>query len=515
MKTKLTPFSKLLIVVVVLVGLGLLFNKYKDQIMPSGEETNTNENEFVNEEEDVNEDVKLIKIGVVTWGGYAGGQYFNEGFKANKKSRFYKDYGFMVEFRVLDDFVNSREVWKAGKVDLLWATIDAFTTEVEGLKEFEPQVIFQADWSRGGDAIVARRGINSVKDLKGKTVAFAEMTPSHTFLLWLLEAGSLNYKDIKIKPVASAIDAAELFKAGEVDAAVVWSPDDALCVEAVKGSKVLQSTKDASHIIADIFVAKKKYVENNKKELKQLMEGWFKGAAEINTNDKAKRKAAKILNENFEGVDEEFTYNAINNVRLCTYGDNLNFFNLNRNYSGMTGENIYNKMKKKYKDIGIIDGRIQPWRTLANSSLVKSLDMNTPGQNAEGSKEFTEATDEVKTSAALSTKGVPIYFRTGEFKLDENAKYIIDNEFLDLAKSFANARIRIEGNTDNVGNRTSNITLSKNRANSVVRYLVSEHGFNKKRFIVAGNGPDNPVDNNNTEKGREKNRRTDFEILSN
>jgi NitT/TauT family transport system substrate-binding protein len=248
MKKKLTPFAKLLIVAVIIAGLGFAFYKYKDKIIPnSGNKTeNTN-----------TDGERVIKVGVVTWGGYAGGQYFNEGFAANKESRFYKDYGFMVEFKVLDDFVASRNAWKTGDVDLLWATIDAFTTEAQGLQQFEPQVIFQADWSRGGDAVVVTRGINNVKDLKGKKVAFAEMTPSHTFLLWLLEAGGLTYSDIDAVKVANAIDAADLFKKGKVDAAVVWSPDDADCVAKVPGSKILQSTKSASHIIfAYIFIAK-------------------------------------------------------------------------------------------------------------------------------------------------------------------------------------------------------------------------------------------------------------------
>ena len=45
-------------------------------------------------------------------------------------------------------------------------TIDAFPTEAGGLAEYEPQVVFQADWSRGGDAIVARRGISKISDLR-------------------------------------------------------------------------------------------------------------------------------------------------------------------------------------------------------------------------------------------------------------------------------------------------------------------------------------------------------------
>ena len=111
---------------------------------------------------------------------------FNEGFEANEESRFFKEYGFKVDFKILDDFDASRAAWKNDEVNLLWATIDAFPTESGGLAQYDPVVVFQADWSRGGDAVVVRRGITRVSDLKGKKIAVAEMTPSHSFLIWLL-----------------------------------------------------------------------------------------------------------------------------------------------------------------------------------------------------------------------------------------------------------------------------------------------------------------------------------------
>jgi NitT/TauT family transport system substrate-binding protein len=94
--------------------------------------------------------------------------------------------------------------------------------------------------------------------LKGKVVAVTPSTPSMTFLLWMLEAANLKLSDLKqIKEVPSAIDAATAFKSGQVDAAVVWSPDDEIIVREVAGSKILQSTKQASNIIADVYMAKK------------------------------------------------------------------------------------------------------------------------------------------------------------------------------------------------------------------------------------------------------------------
>jgi NitT/TauT family transport system substrate-binding protein len=516
MATRLTPFSKLLLTLLivaalVLGGRWLLHNTEFGKNM-----LNKAENEDTASQSDGGSSAPsdAIKIGVVTWGGYAGGQYYNEGFKANKNSRFYKDYGFQVDFKVLDDFVASRDAFKRGDVDLLWATIDAFPTEAGAMASEEPQVVFQADWSRGGDAIVVRRGINNVADLKGKKIAVAELTPSHSFLLWLLDAGGMTVKDVQIVAQASAIDAAEAFKAQQVDAAVVWSPDDEACLSAVAGSRILESTKSASNIIADVFIAKKAWVEKNQKRLQQLYEGWMRGAAEINSNDGNKRKAAKILSENFEGISEDWAYKAINNVRLTTHGDNLNFFGLNPDFKGVTGDRLYGRMSQVYSDLGYVEGRVPTWREIANSNAVRAASLTGAAHEAEGQKAFIEVTkQEGENKEAIATKRVSINFRTGEFRLDENAKYIIDKEFVEIAKAFANARIRIEGNTDNVGSRESNVALSQKRAEAVRDYLVNEHGMPRNRFIVVGNGPDNPVAPNTNEAGKAKNRRTDFELV--
>ena len=264
-RKRLTPFSKILIVAAIIAGVYFLLNKLRD---PKVKEKINEVTATTSKSKDGYKDV--INVGVVTWGGYAGGQYFNEGFDANTNSRFFKDYGLKVKFKVIDDFDASRDAFKNGDIDLMWATIDAFPTEVEGLSQYQPQVVFQADWSRGGDAIVSRRGINKVSDLKGKKIAVAPMTPSHSFLIWLLEAGDISPKDVKLVQVPSAIDAADAFKSGTVDAAVVWSPDDADCVSKVAGARVLESTKNATHIIADVFVAKKEFVENLQSSVQQL-----------------------------------------------------------------------------------------------------------------------------------------------------------------------------------------------------------------------------------------------------
>lgn len=501
---KIKPAGKAaigLLVIGILFGLKFFFG---DKIFPSkainGSELSSSEME------------EVIKVGVVTWGGYAGGQYFNGGFKPSKESRYYKDYGILVEFKLIDDFNASREAFKNGEVDLLWQTADAFPTEAGGLEQFSPKIVFQSDWSRGGDAIVARKGISNVNELKGKKVAVAPMTPSHTFLLNMLESSGLSMTDIDVIQVANAMDAADVFKKNQVDAAVVWSPDDEACIESVPGSKILLNTKTAGNIIADIFFAKESFITSHQDQLKSLVEGWLKGASEINASDEAKRSAAKILSEGLN-QPEDFCYNAINNARLCTYGDNANFFDLSGKYDGVTGEDLYSRMTVSYTNAGFISGKVPSWREISYPGIIKSItSLNGPADSPEFQPKF-EKKSEDKNTEAISTKKVTISFDFGSSTLNENAQYVIDKEFISVAKGFSGAKIRIEGNTDNIGSETSNKLLSEKRAQAVADYLIKFHGFDPNRITVLGNGSSKPVSTNSTEEGRSKNRRTDFELI--
>ena len=461
---------------------------------------------------------KLI-VGINTWGGFAGGVFFNGGFTASKDSRYYTEYGQLVEFKLIDDFNASREAWKSGDIDVLgFCTIDAFTTEVNGLKEFQPKVIAQIDWSRGGDAVVVRRGINQVSDLKGKKLAVAPMTPSHTLLLWLMDAGEVRWEDVEIVEVANGIDAADLFKKQQVDAAVVWSPDDQDCISKVPGSKVLVNTKTATHVIADVWLVKNSTIEKKREALKAFVTGVLKGNGEINTRAGARDRAAKLLAAGFN-QPEDFCKTAIENARLVTYQDNVNFFDIEGKYSGVGGEKLYGRMAiefAKTKDKSgkpYISGDVPPWRTIADPSFIRSIQLAGDDQVAEDVVHFSKPTSEMAKAEAISSKKLTIVFSSGSATLDDNAKYIIDHNFVDLAAGFATARIRIEGNTDNVGSAEMNKTLSQRRAKAVADYLSREHHFSVNRFIVVGNGPDKPVAENGTPEGRQRNRRTDFELL--
>ncbi len=87
------------------------------------------------------------------------------------------------------------------------------------------------------------------------------------------------------------------------------------------------------------------------------------------------------------------------------------------------------------------------------------------------------------------------------------------NAVLDVMKAHPEfTKLGVEGHTDNHGAAGYNKRLSEQRATSVVNWLVS-HGVERKRLSARGFGPDKPIDTNDTDEGRQNNRRVEFHIL--
>jgi NitT/TauT family transport system substrate-binding protein len=171
-------------------------------------------------------------------------------------------------------------------------------------------------------------------------------------------------------------------------------------------------------------------------------------------------------------------------------------------------------MTTEYQKLGLVGRSVPDFRQISVPTLIQRTQLNGPNDAAEATKTFAKVDDSsAKNLEAIASKPVSINFRSGEHALDENAKYIIDKEFVEIAKAFANARIRIEGNTDDVGSRAANVELSKRRAQAVATYLSKEHNMPANRLIIVGNGPDKPIAENTSAEGKAKNRRTDFQLV--
>ncbi|MEA3448573.1 MAG: OmpA family protein [Bacteroidota bacterium] len=88
------------------------------------------------------------------------------------------------------------------------------------------------------------------------------------------------------------------------------------------------------------------------------------------------------------------------------------------------------------------------------------------------------------------------------------------NKVLEVLKYNPKLVIEISGHTDNKGSLEYNLKLSRERAKSVVDYLI-EHGVDRDRLKYEGYAFKQPIADNDTEKGRQLNRRVEFTVLRN
>ncbi len=104
-----------------------------------------------------------------------------------------------------------------------------------------------------------------------------------------------------------------------------------------------------------------------------------------------------------------------------------------------------------------------------------------------------------------------INFDVDEATIKKNSTKTL-NAAVKVLKDFADVRIEISGHTDTDGGRDHNLDLSKRRAAAVKQYLVDQ-GIDGGRIETRGAGPDEPVADNKTKRGKAQNRRIEFKLL--
>lgn len=124
----------------------------------------------------------------------------------------------------------------------------------------------------------------------------------------------------------------------------------------------------------------------------------------------------------------------------------------------------------------------------------------------EGQVEVTaeHLADEIDRTGRVAVDG--IYFATNSAELEPESDPVLE-EVARLLAGDPELDVYVVGHTDNQGTFDANMTLSEQRAASVVQALVTEHGVERNRLQPVGVGPVAPVASNDTEEGRSQNRR--------
>ncbi len=237
-----------------------------------------------------------IKLGMSTWLGYAP-------LYLAKEKGFFQKRGVDVDIVVIESPADRRAAFAADRIQGFATTVDTHVMTAAAENPIPVKQVLALDDSHGGDGMVAKKEIATVKDLKGKTVA-AQLGAgaSYFWLNYVLAQNGLKLSDIQAVDMKAG-DAGAAFVAGKVDAAVTWEP----WLSRAKGTpfgKVLISSDQTPGIIVDSLAFKPDFLKRRGDDVKKIVSAWFEAVQYAKDNPKdADAIMAKFTNQK----PEEFT----------------------------------------------------------------------------------------------------------------------------------------------------------------------------------------------------------------
>jgi NitT/TauT family transport system substrate-binding protein len=261
-----------------------------------------------------------VRLGFSAWPGWFPWQV------AQEQGMFAKN-NVTVKLTWFDSYTDSLNALSTGNLDANSQTLNDTLSSVSG--GAKQTIVLVNDNSTGNDQIIAREGISSVADLKGKKVAAEQGTVDHYLLLLALEKAGLSESDIQFTPLLTDA-AAAAFVAGQVDAVGVFAPFTTTALGR-PGSRAIATSKDFPGAIPDHLVFAAPFVKDHPTEVQALVRAWFDTIAWIKANpDKAidiMAKRAGVSAAEYKSYDAGTT--------IFTRADNLAAF-----ASGSTPANL-------------------------------------------------------------------------------------------------------------------------------------------------------------------------------
>jgi len=224
-----------------------------------------------------------LKIGYSDWPGWVAWQVAID-------KGWFKQAGVEVKFEWFD-YSASMDAFAAGKLDAVGMTNgDMLVTGSGGAKG---TVFLVTDYSNGNDMIVAKPGIKSVKDLKGKKVAVEVGLVDHLLIVNALKKAGLKDTDVTLVN-AKTNELPQVFAAADVAAIGVWQPVAGQALKGVPGSTPIYTSSDEPGLIYDVFVATPASAKARRADWLKVLKVWDKVVAYIQ-DPKTQPDAVKIM----------------------------------------------------------------------------------------------------------------------------------------------------------------------------------------------------------------------------
>jgi NitT/TauT family transport system substrate-binding protein len=216
---------------------------------------------------------QTIKIGFSAWPGWFPWQ-------VTKEKGIFDQVGVKVDLVWFEGYTDSINAFAAGQLDGNAQTLnDTIPSVAAGSDQ---RIVLVNDNSTGNDEIIVKPGINSITDLRGKTIGVEEGVVDHYLLLLGLQSVGMTAADVSLQNLETGA-AAAAFAAGQLDAVAVFAPFTTQALT-LSGSKALFTSKDFPGSIPDHLVVSGDLADNHPDIVQKLVDAWFKTLAWIKAN---------------------------------------------------------------------------------------------------------------------------------------------------------------------------------------------------------------------------------------
>jgi NitT/TauT family transport system substrate-binding protein len=399
----------------------------------------------------------ILRIDISEYAGYGGLIVANGGLDPNPDSFFAREYGFKVAISMSED-----ETWSPlnnGKLAATATTADALA--VLG-RQFDAVVPVQIGYSRGADMVVVDKGIASVNNLAGKTLAASQFNESEFFIRYLAQEAGVPVtvlRDLDSKPAAGslglvfyedAFTACDAYQhelasgSRRLNGCVGWTPKTDEVIEAAKGAaKALVSNRNLL-VIADILAVNKGFAKAHPEMVKGLVHGILEGNRRLRDNQ---AENIAVVAKAFKWTDAE-ARDELSHVHLSNLPENRAFFAGTIDSAGSFG-GIFQSSVLAYGSV--IKNAADPARFMDTSFLDVLAKRSPFSEQKIAIAPIRTATQAALEGDPLLSKDIRFFFEPNSSNLDRNAAQ--NQEYLQTIKRFLQvspgSTVLLRGHVDN------------------------------------------------------------------
>jgi NitT/TauT family transport system substrate-binding protein len=233
-----------------------------------------------------------VILGISGWTGFSP-------LSLADKAGIFKKNGVDVEIRFIAPVQRSAAL-ASGALNAAATTVDQHIVwTAAGVPSVQVLLI---DKSKGGDGVVVRNTIGSIKELRGKTVAVdGPGTVQHFMLSYILQKNGMTMQDV-IRSTMSSQPAAQSFVGGQNDAAVTYEPYLSTVRAKPEAGKILVTSVDYP-VVIDTLVFRTDFIKKNPKVVKASVDSFFEALDMIKREP---QKAYELMGSAVKQTGEQF-----------------------------------------------------------------------------------------------------------------------------------------------------------------------------------------------------------------